>query len=451
MRSERATPLVSVALITRDEEASIEKCLLSVRELGDEVVIHDTGSTDRTVEIARALGAHVIEGEWRDDFAWARNVALDACRGEWVLSIDADEYLDNPSVTARRILSRLRTVPDSTNEVILRVLSVTGSRAAPVRPRTGFQVQRLFRRERMRWQGRIHELPRPIGDPGTNVVWDDVQIIHEGYLDEIWAARGKAERNLRIALLDDAVVDEAKHWFERARAFVLGGQTDEALHAYERAAATPTNDVGLRRSAVRLAAVLRLETGDVVGAAAALPELRALGTPKGIVDLLEARIALVQTDPHRALRLLTNLSGFSENFAVADECEVACLRAQALLMTGDNHAAVAEALRAIGERPDMHEAFLVLAHADHRGVPDIPKRLAMLVESGGLLPLVGVILAFGPEVTDRFCEALWYRFGPHSVLLAVASKLAVSDLGERAMTWRARSLDAGSAAANTPG
>ncbi len=327
------TPLVSVALITRDEEASIEKCLLSVRELGDEVVIHDTGSTDRTVEIARALGAHVIEGEWRDDFAWARNVALDACRGEWVLSIDADEYLDNPGPTAARIRSRLATTRSAVTEILIEVVSLAGTRAAPVRPSAGFQVQRLFRRERMRWHGRIHELPKAIGDPGTHLIWDDVTILHDGYLLEVWEGRDKAERNLRLALLDDHG-DCAKAWFEQARALVAADRPEEALDAYERAANAPDTDPGTARAAVRLAGVLRLERCDIDGAAAAVPRLRAMGATKGVVDLFEARVAIAQNDPRRALRLLHNLTGFSENFATAEDAEVSVYRSQAALMVG---------------------------------------------------------------------------------------------------------------------
>ena len=85
---------LSLAMIVKDEEAFLGHCLESVRGLVDEMVIVDTGSTDRTVAIAREAGARVFHAPWRDDFAAARNEALGHCRGDWILVLDADEALD---------------------------------------------------------------------------------------------------------------------------------------------------------------------------------------------------------------------------------------------------------------------------------------------------------------------------------------------------------------------
>ena len=99
--------LLSAALIARDEEASIRDCLASLDGVVDEIVVYDTGSRDATVALARTAGARVIEGAWQDDFALARNRALDACRGRWVLSIDADEWLEDRAAAAAAIRPRL--------------------------------------------------------------------------------------------------------------------------------------------------------------------------------------------------------------------------------------------------------------------------------------------------------------------------------------------------------
>ncbi|MGO9882155.1 MAG: glycosyltransferase family 2 protein, partial [Solirubrobacteraceae bacterium] len=85
--------MLSGALIVRDESRVLSDCLASIREIVDEIVVVDTGSVDDSVEIARRYGARVIHHPWRDDFAQARNAALDAARGEWILYIDADERL----------------------------------------------------------------------------------------------------------------------------------------------------------------------------------------------------------------------------------------------------------------------------------------------------------------------------------------------------------------------
>lgn len=85
---------LTVSMIVRDAEAFLPACLESVRALKPEIVIADTGSTDRTMEIAARFGARLIQIPWRNDFAEARNRALAEATGEWILSLDADEQLD---------------------------------------------------------------------------------------------------------------------------------------------------------------------------------------------------------------------------------------------------------------------------------------------------------------------------------------------------------------------
>lgn len=87
-------PLLSLAMIVKDEERFLKHCLESVRDLVDEIVIVDTGSSDATVAIAHGFGARVFHARWQDDFAAARNEALSHCLGDWVLILDADEALD---------------------------------------------------------------------------------------------------------------------------------------------------------------------------------------------------------------------------------------------------------------------------------------------------------------------------------------------------------------------
>jgi glycosyltransferase involved in cell wall biosynthesis len=84
-------PLLSVAIITLNEEENLHRTLASV-QWADEIVVVDSGSKDRTVEIARSFGARVIERTW-EGFAAQKNFALAQCSGAWILSLDADEEL----------------------------------------------------------------------------------------------------------------------------------------------------------------------------------------------------------------------------------------------------------------------------------------------------------------------------------------------------------------------
>ena len=91
---------ISLCMIVKDEEAMIGRCLQAARDAVDEIVVVDTGSTDRTVEIAESLGARVLHHEWDGDFSAARNVSFEAATGDWVMYLDADEVLVADDVRA---------------------------------------------------------------------------------------------------------------------------------------------------------------------------------------------------------------------------------------------------------------------------------------------------------------------------------------------------------------
>jgi glycosyltransferase involved in cell wall biosynthesis len=84
-------PMLSVAIITKNEEANLARTLASV-QFADEIVVLDSASTDRTVEIAREFNARVYDEPWRG-FAGSKNSAIEKCNGTWILSLDADEEL----------------------------------------------------------------------------------------------------------------------------------------------------------------------------------------------------------------------------------------------------------------------------------------------------------------------------------------------------------------------
>jgi GT2 family glycosyltransferase len=90
------TAKVSLTVIARDEENNLPRCLESVRGVFDEIVVVDTGSTDRTIEIARSFGAKVFEFAWVDDFAAARNEALSHATGDYAFWLDADDVVEPP-------------------------------------------------------------------------------------------------------------------------------------------------------------------------------------------------------------------------------------------------------------------------------------------------------------------------------------------------------------------
>lgn len=182
---------LSACLIVRDEERFLDRCLASLRGHVDEICVLDTGSSDRTLEIARSHGAIVSCRPWDDDFSAARNASLDLATGDWILQIDADEELVPPAAGAWSVLR------DPSASCALVELDLRGDEGRSERT----WQPRLFRRDpRLRYRRPLHEtvldgladagLPAPRRVP--------LLLIHHGYLGEVVASRGKIERNLRI-------------------------------------------------------------------------------------------------------------------------------------------------------------------------------------------------------------------------------------------------------------
>src|SRR4051812_2485063 len=151
---------VSLCMIVRDEAARLGRCLASALPWVGEAVVVDTGSTDGTVEIARRAGARVLSFAWCDDFARARNHALDAATRPWALVLDADEVLvvDDGAAWARAVAAAGdgpdERAADSRVAYSIDCHDLLDDGSAAVGP-----VMRLFRRDLpdMRYRGEVHE------------------------------------------------------------------------------------------------------------------------------------------------------------------------------------------------------------------------------------------------------------------------------------------------------
>jgi GT2 family glycosyltransferase/tetratricopeptide (TPR) repeat protein len=194
------SPRVSLCLIVKDEEANLADCLGGAADLVDEVIVVDTGSTDRTREIAARFGARVFDFPWCDSFAAARNESLRHATGDWVFWLDADDRLDDENrARLRALLARLG---DENAAYAMKCLClpdpVTGAA-------TVVDHMRLFRnRPDIRWQYRVHEQILPaVRRAGGAVCWSDVVIRHVGYQDPALRRR-KLDRDLRLLHLEDA-------------------------------------------------------------------------------------------------------------------------------------------------------------------------------------------------------------------------------------------------------
>ena len=148
--AEVKSPL-SACVITLDEEERLGACLDGVRGLCDDVVVVDCGSTDRTVEIARAHGARVLRRDWPGMVA-QKNRAIDAAQHDWVLSVDADERVTaDLRASIRRVLDRDDAARAAGYEMAWETWFL-GGRIRSDRGRARWKL-RLFDRRRGRWVG----------------------------------------------------------------------------------------------------------------------------------------------------------------------------------------------------------------------------------------------------------------------------------------------------------
>ena len=194
----RRTVRVSLTMIVKNEEANLPRCLESVRGLFDEIIVLDTGSTDRTVEIATSFGARVFDFVWVDDFAAARNAALARATGDYAFWLDADDVVE-PSEYGMldRLFAHLQLGDDAA--YVIRCAcdpDADGGGGATV-----VDHVRLFPvRENVRWSYRVHEQILPaLRRAGIPDRWTDIVIRHTGYTDRALRAR-KLQRDEKILL-----------------------------------------------------------------------------------------------------------------------------------------------------------------------------------------------------------------------------------------------------------
>jgi len=220
-RGKRGTDvLVTGCLIAKDEEPHIGRCLSSLEGLADEVVVVDTGSTDRTIEIAKSFGARVVVSPWRNDFSYHRNESLTLAKGRWLIAMDADhEVVDtDKNETRKRLVESDGELPKvlMVRETVKYGGGVSFDMFSP----------RIFRAAAgFRYVYRVHEQLR-VGN--CKAMLSNVKLVHHGYIDNLGLG-GKERRNLSLA---QQMPDDDPHALHcRVRAAISLMKWDEALKA----------------------------------------------------------------------------------------------------------------------------------------------------------------------------------------------------------------------------
>ncbi|MBT2287719.1 glycosyltransferase [Paenibacillus albidus] len=189
---------LSLCMIVKNEEKWLRVCLESVKDVVDEIIIVDTGSTDGTRKIAAELGAVIYDFNWNDSFAEARNYGLDRATGDWILWLDADEEIER---SERDYLRDILTAEDECYLGCIQLVNYYGS-SPPDYNRSHLMNQyRLFRNDpKLRFRGAIHE---QLDVEGLNLTQRSILALpvtlhHYGYMEEAVEVKGKKERNLYL-------------------------------------------------------------------------------------------------------------------------------------------------------------------------------------------------------------------------------------------------------------
>lgn len=220
---------LSVCMISKNEEANIERCLKSVQCIADEIILADTGSTDNTVEIAKSLGAKVVNHKWNNDFSAARNASLKEATKDWILFLDCDEEMTEEEALKFKALLQQN---DSHEAFYLRLVNIISDTVV-----SDAIVLRAFKnRPEYRFKGKMHEQVITVIQEmyGIDSIGETpIQILHYGYDPNIVDTSKKSRRNLDILLSYDEKDKDGYYYYVLGNEYARIDDFETALMHYD--------------------------------------------------------------------------------------------------------------------------------------------------------------------------------------------------------------------------
>ncbi len=227
--------MLSIAMIVKNEEKNIERCLKAIQKLEDklkyEIVIVDTGSDDDTLNIARRYTQNVYEHEWNNNFADMRNKSINYCKGEWILVLDADEVLENPESLVEFFKKEINKKCNSAAIKFKNIFSENENKYVMC------SMVRLFKKcKELQYKGNIHEQPQIIAP----TVITDISVLHYGYSRVDYSLmKYKYERNKKL-LLDELKTNQTTSekvytYFQLAQTYGMANKIFEATESIYKA------------------------------------------------------------------------------------------------------------------------------------------------------------------------------------------------------------------------
>jgi glycosyltransferase involved in cell wall biosynthesis len=161
---------VSACIMAKNEQEMLPRCLESIKDWVDEIILVDTGSTDKTVEIAKEYGAKVYHHEWQNDFSLHRNQTIKYATGDWIFIIDCDEEVVSDMASFKKRLTR---IPPQVSGLTVTVSEISGGE-----PTTSWLGVRFFRKTSgVHYKNAVHN--KAVYDGGCAAT--NIQMNHYGY------------------------------------------------------------------------------------------------------------------------------------------------------------------------------------------------------------------------------------------------------------------------------
>ena len=229
---------ISVCIIGKNEEKKIEKCLAPLTAYDFEIIYVDTGSTDRTKELAAGYTDHIYDFAWIDDFSAARNFSLEKASRDYVLVLDCDEYLTD--LDPEGLCAAIEAHPDGVGQILRNSYTGNGTENGASFER----IDRLFDRRRHHYIYTIHEQVADRRTDSTDYVRYPVPVTvdHVGYIGTADEKRQKAERNNALLFQEiERNPQEPYFYFQAAQSYNLIDDYENAYQYYKKAFALPLN------------------------------------------------------------------------------------------------------------------------------------------------------------------------------------------------------------------
>lgn len=221
---------ISLCMIVKNEEKNLAKCLDSVKDFIDEIVIIDTGSIDKTKEIAKRYTNRVYDFVWCNDFAKARNFSLSKASNDWVLVLDADEFVTRFNKKTieqfihlhHKVVGRLKRInPFEDKKEIKRYIE---------------RVNRLFNKKYFHYEGNIHEqiVSKDYSQYNTQPI--GIEAEHIGYMNEVVTNTNKLERNIKLLknAIEDNPQDPYLH-YQLGKSYFMAKEYNMACESFTKA------------------------------------------------------------------------------------------------------------------------------------------------------------------------------------------------------------------------